>query len=61
MEPNKIKTSRQTRMGKIPRQPRFDKEESLKKAWMVEKDFYPHDSEIDDITWYDLDLFEVLK
>ena len=43
-------------MGKIPRQPRFDKEESPQKAWMVEKDFYPHDSEIDDITWYDLGL-----
>ena len=28
---------------------------------MVEKDFYPHDSEIDDITWYDLDLFEVFE
>ena len=60
---NRIKLRRRVKQewGKFPRQPRFDKEESLKKAWMVEKDFYPHDSEIDDITWYDLDLFEVFE
>lgn len=60
---NRIKLRRRVKQewGKFPRQPRFDKEESLKKTWMVEKDFYPHDSEIDDITWYDLDLFEVFE
>ena len=60
---NRIKLRQRVKQewGKLPRQPRFDKEKSLKEAWMVEKDFHPHDSEIDDITWYDLDLFDVFE
>jgi energy-coupling factor transporter ATP-binding protein EcfA2 len=60
---NRIKLRQRVKheWGKLPRQPRFDKEKSLKEAWMVEKDFHPHDSEIDDITWYDLDLFDVFE
>jgi energy-coupling factor transporter ATP-binding protein EcfA2 len=60
---NRIKLRRKVKQswGKLPHQPRFDKEESLKKAWTVEKNFHQHDSEIDDITWYDLDLFEVFE
>ncbi|WP_430610020.1 MutS-related protein [Enterococcus sp. DIV0876] len=60
---NRIKVRRyvQRSWGKLPRQPRFDKEDSLKKAWMIEKNFHQYDSEIDDITWYDLDGFALFE
>lgn len=47
--------------GKIPRQTRLDKEESLKAAWQIEKQFHKWDSEIDDLTWYDIDMQEIFE
>ena len=47
--------------GKIPRQTRLDKEESLKAAWQIEKQFHDWDSEIDDLTWYDLDMQAIFE
>lgn len=47
--------------GKIPRQTRLDKEESLKAAWQIEKEFHEWDSEIDDLTWYDLDMQAIFE
>lgn len=60
---NRIKLRRyvQRAWGKLPRQPRFDKEDSLKKAWLIEKNFHHYESEIDDITWYDLDGFALFE
>lgn len=57
----KVKETVRSNWGKIPYQPRFDKEESLKDAWLTEKKFRSWDSEIDDLTWYDLDIFEVFE
>ncbi|MDT2756047.1 DNA mismatch repair protein MutS [Enterococcus asini] len=45
--------------GRQPHQTRLDKEESLKNAWQTEKKFRKFESEVDDITWYDLDLFAI--
>ncbi|MGG5343130.1 MutS-related protein [Enterococcus sp. AZ192] len=39
----------------------FDKEESLKKAWQQSKKYQTFDSEIDDITWYDLDGYTIFE
>ncbi len=47
--------------GKIPQQTRFDKEESLKAAWQIEKQFNGWESEIDDLTWYDLDMQAIFE
>jgi Mismatch repair ATPase (MutS family) len=57
----KLKQLVKMNWGKLPRQPRFDKEESLKKAWQIERELTEWHSEIDDITWYDLDLFDVFE
>ncbi|MFK4566584.1 DNA mismatch repair protein MutS [Enterococcus sp. UD-01] len=45
--------------GSLPHGRFGDKEESLKNAWLKAKEYRHYDSEVDDITWYDLDLFEV--
>lgn len=60
---NRYKVRRYVRLawGKLPRQARFDKEASLKKAWLTEKKFHDFDSEVDDITWYDLDGFSLFE
>lgn len=47
--------------GKIPRQTKLDKEESLKSAWQIEKQFHDWESEIDDLTWYDLDMQSIFE
>lgn len=57
----KLKRSIKERWGKFPTQPRFDKEESLKQAWQEEQAFTHWQSEIDDITWYDLDMFAIFE
>ncbi len=57
----KLKESVHQKWGKLPYQPRFDKEESLKDAWLTEKKFRSWASEVDDLTWYDLDMFEVFE
>lgn len=46
----KVKETVRSNWGKIPYQPRFDKEESLKDACLTEKKFRSWDSEIDDLT-----------
>ncbi|MGX7132748.1 MutS-related protein [Enterococcus songbeiensis] len=55
----KLRQQVQRNWGKQPHQTRLDKEESLKKAWQIEKNFHQWESEIDDITWYDLDLYMI--
>ncbi len=57
----KLKQMVKNNWGKLPRQLRFDKEESLKSAWLDERDLIVADSEVDDITWYDLDMFAVFE
>ncbi|OTP06933.1 DNA mismatch repair protein [Enterococcus sp. 10A9_DIV0425] len=57
----KLKADVHSKWGKVPYQVRFDKEESLKEAWLTEKKFHTWDSEVDDLTWYDLDMFEVFE
>ena len=57
----KLKQLVKKNWGKLPRQPRFDKEDSLKKAWQIERELTDWQSEIDEITWYDLDLFDVFE
>lgn len=47
--------------GRLPRSRAFDKEDSLKNAWLKAKKYREYDSEVDDITWYDLDLFAVFE
>ncbi|WP_066026514.1 MutS-related protein [Enterococcus mundtii] len=57
----KLRADVRYKWGKLPYQVRFDKEESLKEAWQTEKKFRTWDSEVDDLTWYDLDMFEVFE
>lgn len=47
--------------GKQPYQSHLDKEESLNQAWQIEKGFRHWDSEVDELTWHDLDMFEIFK
>ncbi|MFY1068060.1 MutS-related protein [Enterococcus sp. AD013-P3] len=55
----KLRRTVRYRWGRQPHQTRLDKEESLKKAWQIEKSFRQSDSEVDDLTWYDLDMFAI--
>lgn len=55
----KLRNEVRYRWGRQPHQTRLDKEESLKHAWQTEKSFRHFESEVDDITWYDLDLFAI--
>lgn len=57
----KLRQLVRSQWGKIPRQIRLDKEESLKAAWQIEKQFHDWDSEIDDLTWYDLDMQAIFE
>ncbi|WP_242326845.1 MutS-related protein [Enterococcus avium] len=57
----KLRQLARSQWGKIPRQIRLDKEESLKAAWQIEKQFHDWDSEIDDLTWYDLDMQAIFE
>lgn len=45
--------------GSLPRSVRFDAEDSLKEAWLARQSKRSFDSLIDDVTWYDLDLFDL--
>lgn len=47
--------------GKRPAWTRLDKEESLKQAWKYAQSYQSFDSEIDDISWYDLDMMDVFE
>lgn len=57
----KLRQLVRSQWGKILRQIRLDKEESLKAAWQIEKQFHDWDSEIDDLTWYDLDMQAIFE
>lgn len=47
--------------GKEPRETRFDKEESLKQVYETIRKYKKSTSEVDELTWQDLDLFSVFK
>ncbi|MGM0240400.1 hypothetical protein ID741_003020 [Enterococcus sp. AZ103] len=47
--------------GKIPRVTNFDQENSLKQAFLEAKKYHQTDSEVDDITWYDLDMIRLFE
>lgn len=57
----KLRKRVRAQWGKIPRQSQLDKEESLKTAWQIEKQFHEWDSEVDDLTWYDLNMQNVFE
>ena len=57
----KLRALVKTKWGKFPSGNFFDKEESLKTAWGKAKAYRKYDSEIDDITWYDLDGFSLFE
>lgn len=57
----KLKKRIQFEWGKRPAWTRLDKEESLKQAWKYAQTYQKFDSEIDDVTWYDLDMMEVFE
>lgn len=57
----KLKKKIQLNWGKIPSASRLDQEKSLLQSYEYLKTHLKHDSEIDDITWYDLDLFAIFK
>ncbi|EOH94020.1 hypothetical protein UAW_02441 [Enterococcus haemoperoxidus ATCC BAA-382] len=57
----KLKTMVKRKWGTFPSGRFFDKEESLKLAWQKAKKYRTYDSEVDDITWYDLDGFALFE
>lgn len=57
----KLRALVKTKWGKFPSGNFFDKEDSLKTAWGKAKAYRKYDSEIDDITWYDLDGFSLFE
>lgn len=57
----KLRKRVRAQWGEIPRQSQLDKEESLKTAWQIEKQFHDWDSEVDDLTWYDLNMQNVFE
>ena len=57
----KLKEMVKSRWGKFPNSRIFDKEESLKDAWSKAQKYCQYDSEIDDLTWYDLDGFTLFE
>ncbi|WP_086350072.1 MutS-related protein [Candidatus Enterococcus clewellii] len=57
----KLKQRIRFEWGRRPAWQRLDKEESLKQAWKYAQTYQKFDSEIDDVTWYDLDMMEVFE
>ena len=57
----KLRKRVRAQWGEIPRQSQLDKEESLKNARQIEKQFHGWDSEVDDLTWYDLNMQNVFE
>lgn len=51
-----LKQSIKQKWGTQPYQKRLDQPESLKKAWLEEKKYHHYTAEVDDLTWYDLDM-----
>lgn len=56
-----LKEMVKNKWGKFPNSKRFDKEKSLKAAWKKAKQYRQYDSEIDDMTWYDLEGFTLFE
>ncbi|MHC5217882.1 MutS-related protein [Enterococcus sp. LJL128] len=57
----KLREKIKQQWGKAPVWSRFDHEDSLKDAWKIAQTYQKFESEIDDITWYDLDMTEVFE
>lgn len=57
----KVRRKVQTSWGRLPTVGNYDKESSLKQAYLEAKSYTKKDSEVDDITWYDLDLIELFE
>ena len=57
----KLRKQIRARWGNAPFVNPIDSEKSLRQAWQYAKNFRHYDSEIDDITWYDLDMFALFE
>ncbi|MEI5994627.1 MutS-related protein [Candidatus Enterococcus mansonii] len=57
----KLKAKIKRNWATLPTNRFLDKEDSLKKAWKKAKEYRAYDSEIDEITWYDLDGFSLFQ
>lgn len=57
----KLRAMVKSKWGTFPSTRFFDKEESLRDAWYTAKKYRKYDSEVDEITWYDLDGFTLFE
>lgn len=57
----KLKKEIKEGWGKPPKQTRLDKEKSLRQSYENLKNHLHYDSDVDDITWYDLDLLTIFE
>ncbi len=57
----KLKKNILNNWGKFPKKSRLDKEKSLRQSYENLQAHLHYDSDIDDITWYDLDLFTIFQ
>ncbi|SJZ62206.1 MutS domain V [Pilibacter termitis] len=57
----KIRKEIKEQWGKLPKMTRFDHEESLREAWQIGQEDRKFDSEIDELTWYDLDMMHIFQ
>ena len=59
----RIKLRREVRRnwGRPARRTRKDSEASLKEAWQMAQKYTAFDAQVDELTWYDLDLFSVFQ
>lgn len=57
----KLKKEVRQSWGKPAKRLRQDSEKSLKESWEMAKSYRHYDSEVDALTWYDLDLWEVFR
>lgn len=57
----KLRQAVRQNWGKPARRTRKDSEASLKEAWHLAQPYSKFDSQVDDLTWHDLDLFSVFQ
>lgn len=57
----KLKKEIEDGWGKLPRSSRHDQEKSLRRSYENLKTRLQHDSDVDDITWNDLDLYAIFQ
>lgn len=57
----KLRQAVRQNWGKPARRTRKDSEVSLKESWLMAQGYSKFDSQIDDLTWHDLDLFSVFQ